>query len=182
MNIKTGLSVMKTGLLVFCLLFGVKGIELTGSGVNNIINARQSASWPTTEGRILSSDVKKGIYRGTRIWGTGISYGAAISYEYSLNGESFSSNKVLFGEVSGVSGDAARAYVKKYPKGTRVSVFYDPDNPSVAVLESEVSRSTYLRLGIGVFLIVMLFGVYMFAVKVIDRFILNWTLMSDIDR
>jgi len=163
----------KNGLFVICLIFGVVGIGLSGFGVNNLVNAHQSASWPTTEGKILTSDVNKSTTRETAGSGIGsgprttTSYAAAISYEYSVNGELFFSDKVSFGEMGGA---AVHAYAKTrdYPKGKRVSVFYNPDNPRIAVLEPGGAKSAYLLLIMGIIFIVLPFAIYKIVVKCLD--------------
>ena len=163
----------KTGLLVICIIFALVGFGLAGFGASIFVNARQSTSWPTAKGTILTSDVNKSTHRGTTNVGnsggsqTVTSYKAAISYEYSVNGELFFSDKVSFGET-GESAARAYAKAKNYPPGQKVSVFYDPDNPGVAVLEPGVAKSAYLLMFMGVFFIILPFGIYKIVTKGMD--------------
>lgn len=97
--------------------------------------ATASKNWPTTTGRIISSDV--GSYRSRRSSGTHTTvYEPNIVYEYSADGQRFQSKQISFGAVAGTSSTGwAENIVTHYPEGGTVQVFYNPANPSEAVLE-----------------------------------------------
>lgn len=77
-------------------------------------------------------------------------YRANIRYEYAVNGESHESDIWRFGaKISWLSWPsvAARA-TARYPFGKSVTVFYNPNNPSDAVLEPGTIDWTGFVLGL----------------------------------
>lgn len=97
--------------------------------------AHASEHWPTTSGRILTSEVSS--HRSLNSSGTHTTiYEPKIVYEYVVNGQRYQSEQINFSMVAGMSGSGyASTLVGKYPEGSIVPVFYNPDNPSEAVLE-----------------------------------------------
>lgn len=56
-----------------------------------------------------------------------------VMYQYRVNGTDYQSRKISPGMEWGGSG--APAVVARYPTGSQVSVYYNPDNPTEALLE-----------------------------------------------
>ena len=102
---------------------------------------RASMNWSTTTGRILLSEVTS--YRHRDADGiTSTLYQPTIQYEYVVNGQHLQSNHVRFGMAYGTSWTgSAQNVVDKYPQGTLVQVFYNPTNPTEAVLEHSAGGS-----------------------------------------
>jgi hypothetical protein len=83
-----------------------------------------------TNGQVLSSKIEPGgIYGGWRF---------NIAYRYKVGELEFVSNRVHFGYQAEDNSIYAQNYVKKYPVGKQIVVFYDPNEPGNAVLEPEV--------------------------------------------
>src|SRR4051794_31954462 len=97
--------------------------------------ASASKRWPAANGRILSSDVTS--HRSLDSNGTHTTiYEPQVVYEYAANGQTYRSKEISFGAISGMSGSGwAEGIAGKYPMGSAVQVFYNPGNPSQAVLE-----------------------------------------------
>ena len=94
--------------------------------------ARASAqSWPSTAGIVLASSVQ--VRRSNR----SRSEYPVVVYQYEVNGKSYqgqrikASDKFISVRISG----EAQATVARYPAGARVTVYYDPNNPSESALE-----------------------------------------------
>jgi hypothetical protein len=86
--------------------------------------------WPTTTGRVLHSQVE---YRRSHRSG---SYYPAVLYEYQVMGQRYQSTTLSPGLEYGLSfRGRVQARVDKYPAGSMVTVYYNPDNPAQAVLE-----------------------------------------------
>lgn len=88
----------------------------------------QASSWPSTIGTVLISTVQAehnsdGEY----------SYYPVVQYTYQVMGQTHQGNRIMPGLVVGGSG--ANKVVARYPMGAQVTVYYDPDKPSDAVLE-----------------------------------------------
>jgi hypothetical protein len=62
-----------------------------------------------------------------------------------VNGQSFTGKQVAFGAVRGYNVPAqAQEQANRYPVNTAVWVFYNPQNPSEAVLERVKAAATKL--------------------------------------
>jgi hypothetical protein len=90
---------------------------------------RQAAqAWRSTTGTILMSSVQT-IHSGN-------SY-PVIVYQYEINGKQYQSQTIKAGEQFlniRIAGQA-QEIVNRYPIGTTVPVYYNPDNPAESALE-----------------------------------------------
>ena len=126
-------------------LYGFCFLALLSAGVyaiyytrTNLQNAKASVDWPTTEGTIVVNKRAQSLPD---------SVPGRITYVYSVAGVSYSSDNVVFGH--GYTYD----HFSRYPVGTKVTVTYDPDDVTNAVLERTTSNdSTALYFGIGALL------------------------------
>jgi hypothetical protein len=66
------------------------------------------------------------------------SYHAAITYEYTVDGQTYESSNVFPGPGSR-SGNDPQGLVDDHPEGASVTAYYDPANPSAAFLVKERS-------------------------------------------
>jgi hypothetical protein len=90
---------------------------------------KRAASWPTASGRITRSELADGEYqeRQVRI--------PRVEYQYKVGSAKKVGKRVNLAEV--VTGVAAKEAVARYPVGAAVEVYYNPADPSEAVLEVE---------------------------------------------
>ena len=114
-------------------LFVVLGIALL-TGVGWLYaQARESVSWPSTSGRIVSADRETSTGRGQ---GT-TSYRLVLTYEYSVAGRRLSGHRVSFGDLlwtwSRSSSEVERRR-QRYPPGGEVTVWYDAKRPERCTL------------------------------------------------
>lgn len=124
------------------LIFLAAGIGISIWGWSVLQNARVSESWPTTDGEILSSDVRVDNDED------GTSYFGDVTFRYFVDGIPYTSDNVSFGQYGG-DRDHAEGIVARYPAGSGVTVHYDPGNVETAVLEPGVTWSSYFMLGFG---------------------------------
>jgi hypothetical protein len=122
------------------LFFAVAGLLMTLFLIANLRLSLASARWPTTTGKILSS-VAEG--HGTLASGgrgqAGTVWSPVVEYSYQVAGRDYHGSRIAFGgDVSG-SRDFAQGIAARYPAGSAVTVHFDPDNPSFAVLEPRVA-------------------------------------------
>lgn len=110
------------------------GILFVNIAIHFIRKINAARNWPTTIGKVVSSEGVGGWSRG---------YEAKVLYEYSVGGTAYSSDKISlvkvslsFGGAESYSGKKADAQriVETYPPG-EVVVHYNPDKPHIAVLE-----------------------------------------------
>jgi hypothetical protein len=141
-------------LLMFVLAFGAPFVGLGGffvymgrSTMRDQVRLNEVAIIvPAT---ILSSDVRRSNTKtGPGTGDTATSYWADIEFTYDYDGETRTSDKVWPVAEDG-SAMAMRAVVERYPQGSQVSVFVDPDDPAVAFLEKRWSPMPYISVNIG---------------------------------
>jgi hypothetical protein len=117
------------------ILFGILTLYYGG---RNVLRAYQSNTWPTVQGVVQNSYVES--LRNSNV--------AKIVYDYTVNEKPFTGMQVAFGSYS-FNWSHARGIVNMYPQGKTVSVYYNPQNPQVCVLEPGVKGQVWIRPGIG---------------------------------
>jgi len=95
--------------------------------------AQQSLSWPTTDGAISHSAVLQQMGQ-TSSSTNAANYKADVTYRYKVQGRDYSSERITLADFSS-SGGRAQGIVDRYPDGAPVTVYYNPVDPSDAVLE-----------------------------------------------
>lgn len=109
----------------------------------------------STEGEIISSTT----YTTTSRKRNRVYYHYAISYRYSINGRTYQSKGITFRPDYDARPQIAEYYVSKYPVGSRVTVYYDPADPTFSVLELDMishnGKLGFLLVSLVIFLIAL---------------------------
>ena len=111
---------------------------------------RQLASyqWPAAQGTVVAL-VAKSWQDSERV----MKYFGRVAYKYEVNGKTYSSDLTDFGPGTKQSDQAAAlADVRQYHPGDKVNVFYDPNDPSVGVLEKgipQIDKILFIILAVG---------------------------------
>ena len=124
--------------IVFGLIFGLGAMAII-IGYQEVRGAFASPHWPSVNGTIIHSEIKKTEDTSAKSTTspTVYSYQAEIKYEYYLDGLRLIGDRVRFG---GVSNKAMAEYLTdKYKPDNAVQVYYDPDNLKKSVLEPGLS-------------------------------------------
>lgn len=114
------------GSILFSLLL-VDGI-LLGIILVTRRKVAQAANWQSVMGTVTYSSIE--WRRGSK--GQSVAY-PVVHYTYQVMGQALQGSKVMPGPE--VGGTGAHKVVERYPAGAQVMVYYDPNNPSDAVLE-----------------------------------------------
>lgn len=135
------------------LIFILFGIAIGLTGYSSYQSGVDSKDWPTVSGVIIQSEIET----RTSTTGEGANRKTVeksyprVKYEFSVNGRSFVSNAIKFGQ----SADAYKT-VARYPVGQIVAVFYNPDKPDQAVLEPGADPTFSIGfMGLGVIFIII---------------------------
>lgn len=117
--------VLTVGIIVFVLLI----LDAIFLGIIFFMRRRMAtvSQWPSTMGTVMMSRIEQ------RSSDDGYTDYPVVQYSYQIGGQAYQSMKLAPGPE--VGGTGARKVVAKYPAGAQVMVFYDPQNPSDAVLE-----------------------------------------------
>ena len=92
---------------------------------------RAAAAWSQTAGTVLSTTIR------VRRVGQSRSEIPLVIYSYQVDGRPYQAHRVRAGDETGqikVIGDAS-SMLDRYPVGSNVTVYYDPDDPANAALE-----------------------------------------------
>jgi hypothetical protein len=96
----------------------------------NLARARASRRWPTVPGVVRGAEIERrqALYC--------VYYKLALSYRYEVGGTSYEGDRVQFGPARVTARELIETLATKYPPGAHVNVHYDPNDPSIAVLET----------------------------------------------
>jgi hypothetical protein len=153
------LLVLSLFLICGCVSLGFMSF-LVSEGAKRLVNAAASYTWPTAEGKVISSTVSTGkvlVPRPQPMEQT--VYQADVLYEYVVAGRTYSSSMVTFGDYSSPDPSHADSIVKKYPVGSSVTVYYSPGEPETSVLERGVTWSTVAYAVPFLLVVLLVFGV-----------------------
>jgi len=134
-------NILVIGIIGFVLLI-LNAIFL---GIIYFMRRKMAAvsQWPSTMGTVMMSRVE------TRSSGDGYTDYPVVQYSYQVSGQAYQNMKLAPGPEVGGSG--AGKVVAKYPAGAQVMVFYNPQNPSDAVLERKAPAQWIMWLLLVVF-------------------------------
>ena len=146
------------------MIFSGIGILLIVLHQKNKKKAEKSLSWPETGGTVIKSEVVTGesVFSSDDDGESQPMYSAEINYTYQVDDMLYTSNRISFaGKASYSRPDKAEAILERYPEGSSVTVFYNPDQHDLAVLERSAKGSGALFaagivfLGIGVITLIV---------------------------
>jgi len=132
-------------------------ILLFGIFLTDIPTMVMSSGWPATEGNVVTNRL---VGTSVREW-TGNLYTVRqvfISYQYFVNGSAYSSSAI--NSIDSPFHLYPTSYASRYPVGKDVIVYYNPRDPSEAVLEpgfvdvyETFDLVSLIVLGAGIYLI-----------------------------
>jgi hypothetical protein len=141
------------------LIVAAIGIFVLISAFVSRSKANASLNWSGTQGTVTESFVQK-MESYDSDQGSTTSYSPRVKYSYTVNQQAFEEDCIHFG-VGKSSRKAAEEVVNRYPEGSTVMVYYDPQKPQQAVLERRTG-SGFIQFAIG---ILMAVGGLVMAVK-----------------
>jgi hypothetical protein len=152
---RTGKSGGSFFVLIIVFVAGAAWLFFTFKGMQQ---AQASESWNSTAGEIENTWIEED--RRTDSDGDWEDYYIPhLSYSYEVGGTNYTSERVDFGSQPSYSNHSrAVNYLSDYPQGSQVDVFYDPADPSAAVLVREASGSTMSLIGGSVMILLSLGG------------------------
>ena len=123
-----GLSAIGLAMLLFGIYFIVLGDEVT--------------RWPSTEGTILETRIRiwspvRTTFEEQRLKGDITEYYPQIEYQWTVDGTTHQGRRYKIGTTHDKyeDRDDARAAARSFVAGAPITVYYDPDEPSQAVLD-----------------------------------------------
>lgn len=111
------------------------GVTMLAVALRQSARARETRGWTRTEGRVVESRIERVVDESeenldrTRF---------AIRYSYAARGRTYESPQVWIGSSDASSSGDPRRWVERFPAGAVVPVWFDPRDPSQAVLVREI--------------------------------------------
>jgi hypothetical protein len=156
----------------------VSGLVMVGCvGVPAVLTGMENADWPSTTGTVTLSRAGWTLERSPLTDRLTRYYRAEVKYEYQVNGKKYESNNIAMNsaQISYPSRGAAELVTKHYPQGATVTVYFNPNEPHVAVLKKGQSYMSIGPLVVGVpmallgILMVAATGAFLFFVWTAQR-------------
>ena len=108
---------------------------------SNFRKAKQSKNWMTTTGKVLFSDVDV-QYSSNSDDDTSKTYGAKVVFGYDVVGMHYEKDRIAFNTgVRSSNYKKHAAIAAAYPVGQALTVYFNPDDPDDAVLETKVDSA-----------------------------------------
>lgn len=144
-------------------IFSILLIAVVIFGVYSLFKINASSQWPSTEGKIRSSEIKE-IEREVKNtrgdWETKREYEVVLKYEYRVDGKTFMGDRLFLVLPSIFSTRAeANQTMEKYPVNQTAMVYYDPKNPNDSTLltGNSIPPAAFIALAIiGVIVVVLI--------------------------
>ncbi|MCB0330619.1 MAG: DUF3592 domain-containing protein [Bdellovibrionales bacterium] len=141
-------------------VLGLMGIALVVFGVYFIALAMDSVNWTKADATVAASAVKWSYIDNGRRGVKSESdkqYYYEVTYNYTVNDIPYTSRRYSLGSgftASGMFNDRADAEAERkelYPQGKGISIYYNPEDPTAAVISKGIQWSTLVPLLLGLF-------------------------------
>ena len=140
---------MRTDLLITIGAIGLFFLTLNAIFLASIFLMRRRmaavSQWPSTMGTVQTSYLERRHSSSD----SGSTNYPVVQYSYHVGGQAYQSTKLAPGPE--VGGTGAGKVVARYPAGAKVMVFYNPQNPADAVLETKAPAQWILWLILIIF-------------------------------
>lgn len=113
------------GLGIYLIIFSIRSKKKT----------EDSQNWPSTTGTVTLAEARKSITRDSD-GDERVSYYPHVEFTYQIGDQTYNGKRISFGGVVGKNNQAAvQQSLASYTPGSQVTVFYNPQDTSEAVLE-----------------------------------------------
>jgi hypothetical protein len=134
---------------VYVMLLAPVGL-IVFAAIYKYLEVRGASDWPGTPGKVV---ISKSEVRQVKVIDSEREAGhrfeernfANVTYEYSIAGQTYRSNRVTVGEDRG-NFEVAET-IARYPVGKAVTVYYNPNKRSEAVLERDMPQGLWGCIG-----------------------------------
>ena len=121
----------------FFAFFHLIGITLLLWTLRTMQRSKQAREWPSTKGEVISSKLNEVVSEGDLV------YDVKTQVAYMPQEQGFTTDRIAFGYAASNQKQLHDDLLRRLAPGTRVKVFYNPDNPSDATLIN--SRTAHIR-------------------------------------
>jgi hypothetical protein len=141
---------------VFLLMLVVGFCGFGGWGVYQQFRVR---SFLPVQGEVTHSEV--GVNRD----GDGSTFYPDIRFRYTVDGQKYDTGQYRIQVINSSGRSGKQKVVRRYPVGSKVEAWYDPDQPEVAVINKSFSFFPVIFLAIGVIVLGLVIGHWVWRIK-----------------
>lgn len=136
------------------IIIAIIGLGLTFLGLTKMRNAAEAKRWPVTKGTVTSSGVAGAI-----------KYYPSVFYTYTIDSVVYNSNRISNTSFNTKNRIVVEEFLKKYPSGSEVKVYYNDSKPSDAFLEPGINTGSILLLAFGLIILAIPVGFLIISVS-----------------
>ena len=125
-------------------IFLLFGLSFAGIGVNKLLEARASRAWLSAPAEVLSATIETSSHSSGR-GGGGTSRTPRITYRYAVAGQTYTGDRAAFF----YSNNDAYDFVRRFPPGAHTTAYYDPQDPTDAVLVRDGYSGLWIFVAFG---------------------------------
>ncbi len=134
------------GIRLFFLAFLLLGMWCLALGTIKATEGLKARSWPKAKGRVISSRIQE-MKTQQKIRIARLCFD--IDYLYLVGDEVYDGHRVNVGWRCFGSESKINEMARRYPSGRQVDVYYNPQNPSISMLEPGLDWSVFFLWGVG---------------------------------
>lgn len=139
--------------LMFISSFSILGFVGMVIFLYLIYKGQSAKSWPQADADLQKSELKAS--RDSE----GTTYKAEIEYRYTVGSEVFSSTRISVFDTESSNEDYHRNIVGTHPVGLKFKVFYNPDDPSYAIIHPGINFGLGLFTVLTTIVFIVCFGI-----------------------
>ncbi|MCB0337893.1 MAG: DUF3592 domain-containing protein [Bdellovibrionales bacterium] len=143
--------------------FGLAGLGLLLAlfGVSFLYDGLSLGGWPAVTGTVKEVTLRTDVTRTTKSSPLVRRFYPSISYRYTVEGIEYESERYQLGTTHEKFEERndARTAAQKFVVGADIPVYYDPSNPSSAVLDNSFSWSCTVPLILGLVFLLTGWGI-----------------------
>ena len=141
---------------VFLLMFVILFCGFGGWGVYQQLRVHQ---FLPVQGEVTHSEV--GVNRSTE----GSTFYPDIRFRYTVDGQTHDTGEYRIQVISSSGQGSKQEIVRRHPVGSKVQAWYDPAKPEVAVIDNSFSFFPVIFLAIGVIVLGIIIGLWVWHMK-----------------
>jgi len=110
------------------------GLGLVALAIHLHFVASTSEEWSSTTGVVVASYIRRTGAGNAGEAGDTTTYSPVVKYEYRIGSDPYAGSRIGFGDFF-YNWYSSKRRVDAFPKGSNVTVYFDPQDPSNAVLD-----------------------------------------------
>jgi hypothetical protein len=165
-NVKGFPVSINTFLTVFFATFMAIGAFILAFSLLGVMDSMEISEWPSTEGTVTSGDVySEWFSSGKHISDGYYLYYPRVTYTYNVSGAEYQCDNIWRLDHQSKIPNEAYGVIYSYPQGMNVTVYYDPSDPSQAVLDRSEEVSPLAAVAVGVALLALGVGGIIYVLR-----------------